>query len=75
VSISARVGVVRNPSAILRDVSRIKAWALWLAVWEVVWLAVGEALYRGAGWDRFLSGFIGILVASAVTGWFEAKRE
>jgi hypothetical protein len=35
-----------------------------VVIWVVAWLAVGEALYRGAGWDRTLSGFVGILAAS-----------
>jgi hypothetical protein len=49
----------------------MKPWALWIGAWLVVWLAVGEALYRAAGWDRTLSGFIGIAVASAVAGVVE----
>jgi hypothetical protein len=52
-------------------VQRIPPWIICLVVWLAVWLAVGEALYRGAGWDRTLSGFIGIAVASAVAGLSE----
>lgn len=58
-------------SATLSVVERAKAWAVGLAVWGTVWLAVGEALYRAAGWDRTLSGLVGIAVASAVAGAVE----
>jgi hypothetical protein len=45
-----------------------------VVIWVLAWLAVGEALYRGVGWDRTLSGFIGILAASMVVA-LVARRE
>jgi hypothetical protein len=56
-------------------VRRFKPWTLPLAVWGAVWLAVGEALHRGAGWDRTLSTFIAIAVASAVPGLIERAAQ
>jgi hypothetical protein len=53
---------------------RIKDLALWLVVWVAVWLAVGEALYRGAGWDRTLSGLVGVLTASVAARLFDQTR-
>ena len=56
-----------------RVVPRMPRWIIWLVVWLAVWLAVGEALYRGAGWDRTLSGLVGVAVASGVAGLVERR--